>query len=60
MAHLGLFEVIFNENKISTLFTHRIRPGVHPKLVPWDLIFFSLESGLYGRAFGHMNREPYY
>ena len=29
----------------------------HPNVVPWDLIFLLLESGIYMLAFGHINRE---
>ena len=34
-------------------------PLGHPKVVPWDQIFFLLESGLYMLAFGHMVREDF-
>ena len=36
-----------------------MRPTSHPKVVPWDQVFFLLKSPLYIVDFRHMNREHF-
>ena len=37
----------------------QIRPPSHPKVVPWDQVFFLLKKPLYIMYFRHMNREDF-
>ena len=36
-----------------------MRPPSHPKVVPWDQVFFLLKKPLYIMYFRHMNREDF-
>ena len=60
MTHLGPFGTTWYKYRICTCFSCQMGPLGYPKILPWDLIFFFLESGSYMHAFRHMNREGYF